>query len=1209
MATEWRLSMIAGMQYAAPRTEETMICEGCGTENEPGGRFCEACGTALAASCPSCGSLVRADARFCRECGTRLKTDADRDAHGSAAAPAVQPVMAPRVAPAAPVAERRLVSVLFADLVGFTSLAEDRDPESTRELLTGYFDVAREAIERHGGTIEKFIGDAVMAVWGTPIAREDDAERAVRAALELVHAVPSLAPALQARAGILTGEAAVTIGATNQGMVAGDLVNTAARLQGVAEPGTVLVGEPTMRAAERAIVFEEVGEHSLKGKLAPVPAWRAVRVVAQRGGLQRTDVLEPPFVGRDEELRLLKEQLHAPGRDQRARLVSITGPGGIGKSRLVWELEKYMDGITEPVYWHRGRSPSYGEGVTFWALGEMVRRRARLTEDDDEATTRERIRATVEEYVADPEERQMVEPALLTLLGLGETGGGRDALFPAWRTFFERVSEKGTAVLVFEDLQWADTGLLDFIDHLLDWSKSRPILVVTLARPELFDKRPDWGVGRRAFTSLALDPLSGDAVRQLLAGIVPGLPPAAVATIVSRAEGMPLYAVETVRALLAEGKIQRDGDVYRPVGDLSALSVPESLRSLIASRLDALDPSDRALLQDASVLGQVFDIRTLAQITGIEPATVEERLRDLARREMVELETDPRSPERGQYKFVQALIREVAQGMLALRDRRSRHLAVARHYESLGDDELAGALASHYLAAYEASSEGEEADAVGAQARIALRAAADRAAALGSHEQAISHIQRALAITTDPRERGELLERAAIAALRGETGTAEEYASEAEDAFEEAGDAAGVYRTIALRGHIRVDGADLEGAAMLLERAPRRPDWPPAPELEAEVLVALSRAYMRLNRTPEALAAADRALEIAERMNLEQIVADALNNRAAALANHGRRREATALLREAVALAKAGGWTDLELRLLNNLSVSLVDDDPAAANRNAREMLTIAERIGSVQWYLISAAASAGSDYAELVNWDEAIALTVDARGRAIPGSYTWTQIVTAELPLRAARREEIDSLLDLLQREKADEALGWWVDMMRADAALAAGDVLEGERLARAALESARIEGNEPQVAAFLVYSLAAQGRAADARRAADDMRDSVFQGRLSKALQAVTDAASLATEGREGEARGRFQEGFDALRRMEQGLDLARWQILAVALLPDAPETPNWAAEARRLLEPVGARAYLDRLDAAMPASLRAAATRAVPASAGTEQVAEPS
>ena len=529
--------------------------------------------------------------------------------------------------------------------------------------------------------MEKFIGDAVMAVWGTPIAHEDDAERAVRAALELVDAVSTLHPNLQARAGLLTGQAAVTLGATNQGMVAGDLVNTAARLQGVAEPGTVLVGEATRRAAESAIVFEPIGDHSLKGKTSPVPAWRALRVVAQRGGHGRADTLEAPFVGRDEELRQLKEQLHTVGRERRARLVSITGPGGIGKSRLVWELEKYIDGVSETIYWHRGRSPSYGEGITFWALGEMVRRRAQLTEDDDEATTRERIAVTLDEYVEDASERERIGPALLTLLGVEEApAGGRDALFPAWRLFFERIAELGTTVLVFEDLQWADTGLLDFIDHLLDWSKGLPIMVVTLARPELFDRRPDWGANRRHLTTLALEPLTDDAMSQLLNGLVPGLPEEALAAIVGRAEGVPLYAVETVRGLLADGRIQRNGELYEPIGDLTNITVPDSLRSLIASRLDALEPTDRTLLQDASVLGQVFSADALAAITGASE-DLEPRLRALVRRELLEIEADPRSPERGQYRFVQSLIQEVAYGTLARRDRRSRHLAVARHYE------------------------------------------------------------------------------------------------------------------------------------------------------------------------------------------------------------------------------------------------------------------------------------------------------------------------------------------------------------------------------------------------------------------------------------------------------------------------------------------------------------------------------------------------
>ncbi|HLB44090.1 MAG TPA: adenylate/guanylate cyclase domain-containing protein, partial [Candidatus Limnocylindrales bacterium] len=325
------------------------------------------CGQTLSAGCPNCGFVNLPGAKFCSECGTVLAAPAP-GAAGSARQPAAQP--SPQQQQATSGAERRLVSVLFADLVGFTPFAEERDSEDVRETLTRYFDLARELIERYGGTVEKFIGDAVMAEWGAPTAHEDDAERAVRAALELVDAVTSLGAGIQARAGVLTGEAAVTLGATNQGMVAGDLVNTASRLQSVAPPGSVLVGESTQRAASAAIAFEPAGEQTLKGKQAPVAAWRALRVVAERGGRNRASGLEPPFVGRADEMRLLKDLFHATGREKKLRVVSVIGPAGIGKSRLTWEFSKYIDGLVENVYWHSGRSPAYGEGITFWALGE-----------------------------------------------------------------------------------------------------------------------------------------------------------------------------------------------------------------------------------------------------------------------------------------------------------------------------------------------------------------------------------------------------------------------------------------------------------------------------------------------------------------------------------------------------------------------------------------------------------------------------------------------------------------------------------------------------------------------------------------------------------------------------------------------------------------------------------------------------------------------
>ncbi|MDQ3492438.1 MAG: zinc ribbon domain-containing protein, partial [Chloroflexota bacterium] len=307
-----------------------MICSNCAAQNAEGRKFCRDCGTRLAAGCPVCGAANEAGAKFCGECGATL-TETEAVAPGRTRAALAQPA-------ATPIAERRLVSVLFADLVGFTTLAQDRDAEAVRDILTRYFEAAREVVERYGGTIEKFIGDAVMAVWGTPTAHEDDAERAVRAALDLVAAARTLGAeqgidGLELRAGVLTGEAAVTIGAQGQGMVAGDLVNTASRLQSIAPPGTVLVGEATQRAACEAVVFEPLADQALKGKSAPVPAFRALRVVAKRGGAGRSQGLEAPFVGRDNELRLLKDLFHATARERKARLISITGQAGIGKSR------------------------------------------------------------------------------------------------------------------------------------------------------------------------------------------------------------------------------------------------------------------------------------------------------------------------------------------------------------------------------------------------------------------------------------------------------------------------------------------------------------------------------------------------------------------------------------------------------------------------------------------------------------------------------------------------------------------------------------------------------------------------------------------------------------------------------------------------------------------------------------------------------------
>jgi class 3 adenylate cyclase/tetratricopeptide (TPR) repeat protein len=1176
-----------------------VICTNCGTENEAGRKFCKECAAPLAVVCANCGAANSPDAKFCGECASPLQ----------AGAGAGRPVAGTRVAvpsppgSEAPVAERRLVSVLFADLVGFTPFSEERDPEAVRELLTRYFDAARLAVERHGGSIEKFIGDAVMAVWGTPTAHEDDAERAVRAALEIVDASSGLGAGIQARAGVLTGETAVTLGAVGQGMVAGDLVNTAARLQSVAAPATVLVGETTMHAASAAIAFEAVGEQELKGKASPVPAWRALRVVAQRGGQGRGDALEPPFVGRDEELRLLKDALHATGREQRVRLISITGPAGIGKSRLAWELEKYLDGVVETVFWHRGRSPSYGEGIAFWALGEMVRRRAGLLETDDPATTRERIGDTVREHVSSEDERRWVEPALLALLGLEPPpAGGRDALFAGWRLFFESVARKGTTVLLFEDLQWADSGLLDFIDHLVDWSKGAPLLIISLARPELFDQRPQWGAGKRHFTAVALEPLTAEAMRELLEGFVPGLPEPVREAILARADGIPLYAVETVRMLVAEGRLVRSDGVYRPLGDLGALSIPDTLRSLIASRLDALDKTDRALLQDASVLGRSFKPVALAAITGLPEAELEPRLRALARRELLELVADPRSPERGQFGFIQSLIREVAYDTLARRDRRSRHLAAARYFEALGDDELAGVLASHYLAAYEASAEGPEADALATQARLALRGAADRAAALGGHEQAIAYLEQALSVTTELAERGDLLERAATSAdIATRYEAAEDYARRAIDAWGEIDDAQSGDRATGLLGTVLIDASKPEDAMRVLEAALDGVGQRAAgSEAEAVLLTHLSRAHMRSGSFVRAIEVADRALALAERLNLEQLVAEALLNKASALSYTGRRRESSALEQLAVDLGRTGGWTGTELRATANLAFNLIGDDPHRAIDLLQAGIGLSRRIGNrtmTQWLVGSLGYTA---YHAGDGWDDVVAQLEEVTGWQIGPGDRLRQL-GALAQLRAARGDSAENLVDELDRLTAgtsDPQLLAGNETVMAEVALALGDAARAYRAAYRSIEYLR---EFASIALPIAMRAAILGRqAGDARVTAEHLDALAQSDTTTQAHRAWAAATVAAFDGRLEDAMTGFRKALDLMREVHQDFDLARIGVdLALLLGPDHADVPAVAAEAREIMERVGAEPYLRRLDTALavtpsPAAMETAKAR---------------
>lgn len=1149
-----------------------MICSNCGTENEAQRKFCIECAAPLTVRCPNCGTANPPAAKFCGECAQAL----------SAAAPAPDHVPAP-------VAERRLVSVLFADLVGFTPFAEERDAEDVRDTLTRYFDLAAEVMTRYGGTVEKFIGDAVMAVWGTPLAHEDDAERAVRAALELVDAVHGLGPTIQARAGVLTGEAATTLGATNQGMVAGDLVNTAARLQSVAPPGTVLVGEATQRAASRAIAFEEAGEQTLKGKASPVRTWRALRVVSERGGRNRSETLEAPFVGRDEEFRLLKDMFHATGREQRTRLASIIGPAGIGKSRLVWEFLKYLDGLVENVWWHHGRSPAYGEGITFWAVGEMVRARCGLAVSDPEATTRAKVGEVLAQHVTDPAERVWIEPALLALLGIGSAPSS-EQLFAAWRTFFERLSGSGSVVLAFEDLHWADSGTLDFVDHLLEWSKSYPILVVTLARPELLEKRADWGAGKRNFASVYLEPLPEAAMRSLLGGLVPGLPEQTTRAIVTRADGMPLYAIETIRMLVADGRLKEEQGVYLPIGDLTALAVPETLTALIASRLDGLDSADRSVLQDAAVLGQSFTLDALSAVSGMDVVNLEPRLRGLVRRELLGIEADPRSPERGQYAFLQALIREVAYNTFAKKDRKVRHLAAARFFEQLGSDELAGALAGHYLAAHENAPDGSEADALAAQARLALKGAAERAASLGAHDQAVAFLEQALSVTADPAEEAELLERAGqSASTAARYKSAEAFLRRALELHRSRGDRLGAARTTASLGTALISGQQEKAALEVLVPASAEfSDLFPDRAI-VELDSALAWAHTSNEEPRQGMEIAERVLEAAEHGDLVEILAATLVTKGAALGGMGRRREGIGLIRAGEELARDNRLNDVLGRALGIRGFLQGDVDIVGALGAYREGLALARRVGH-RVGLLRLVNNLGYTAFLTGDWDEALEhldgqLTEDLEGT------DRIALLGNSVVVHASRGEDVGERLTELRRLLDENPLRATADVDDAvgNAAMADGRLNDARTAWRHLVDQDAINAPEFNYRAARPALWDGDVEAARSDLAALDATG--VHGSVVELRRMTIRAGLAALEGRPPDALAQYREALLGWRGFGLRWDEALTGIdMATLLDPSVPEVRLAAESAREILVRLDAKPYLARLDAAMARSTSA-------------------
>jgi class 3 adenylate cyclase/predicted ATPase len=764
--------------------------------------------------------------------------------------------------------ERKVVTVLFCDLVGFTSQAEAMDPEDVEAILRPYHERVRAELERYGGTVEKFIGDAVMALFGAPVAHEDDPERAVRAALAIRNF--ALDEGLELRIGITTGEALVRLDAQpteGEGMASGDVVNTAARLQSAAATNGILVDETTQRATRQAVEYSEAPPVEAKGKAEPVPVWAAT-AARSRFGADVAHEARAELVGRDRELSVLRDAFERARHERVPQLVTLVGVPGLGKSRLVYELSLVADADPELVTWRQGRCLAYGDGVTLWALTEIVKAQAGIVEQDTPEAAGEKIRTVVEETLGGSGDETWVESHLRPLAGLDEDselgGDRRGEAFAAWRRFLEGLADQRTTVIVFEDLHWADEALLDFVDELCDWVTDVPLLVVATARPELLERRPGWGGGKLNATTLALAPL-GDEDTALLIGRLLGKPLLAAEdqqALIERAGGNPLYA-------------EQFADLFLERGSGEELSLPETLQGIIAARIDGLAPAEKGLLQDAAVVGKVFWASALQGTTDEVRAT----LHTLERKGFVRRQKRSSVERETEHAFAHALVRDVSYGQIARAERAAKHRYVAEWIEALGrPEDHAEMLAYHWRSALElVQAAGGDADDLTQRARVALRDAGDRASALNAFGPAEAYYAEALALWPDTdAERPYVLFRRGEALHAAGDERRERALEEARDALIAAGDRetaaeAEAYLSRAAWYAGRSDDAEahLDRAEALLEGS--------GPSIaKARVLAFSARLRFLAGAEVDAIPIAEEALALAEEYDLDEIRIHAL---------------------------------------------------------------------------------------------------------------------------------------------------------------------------------------------------------------------------------------------------------------------------------------------------------------------------------------------
>ncbi|HEY7018903.1 MAG TPA: AAA family ATPase [Gaiellaceae bacterium] len=971
-------------------------CPSCRRENADDARFCIACGSLLADRCVSCGAELPAEAGFCPACGAEV-----------AAAPAAEE-------------ERKVVTVLFADLVDSTAHAERLDPEDVRGLLSPYFLRVRAEVERFGGVVEKFIGDAVMAVFGAPAAHEDDPERAVRAALAVRDAVAELnrelhEVELHVRVAVNTGEAVVSLAAREgEGMIAGDVVNTASRLQTAAPVDGILVGEATYRATAGAIEYRDVGLVEAKGKREPVPAWEATGVGV--GSAPRPG----PLVGRWQELSQLLDALVRVREERTPQLVSLVGVSGIGKSRLTRELVNAVEAEPGFAAWLRGRCLPYGDGVSFAAVAEMARAATGILTTDSPAEAAGKLRTRLAELPAETE----VDPAWLERhLGplVGLEGHVEEGAFPAWRRFFEAMAAGSPLVLVFEDLHWADPAVLDFVDHLVDWASGVPLLVVCTARPELLARRPDWGGGKQNAITITLSPLSdedtGNLVRALLEDAP--LPEDLEGPLLLQAGGNPLYAEEYARMLVERNVIVRENGSWRLVA--AELPLPESVQATIAARIDALAPDEKAVLQHAAVVGKVFWLGAVAATRGLDRGEAERILHSLERKEFVRREQRSSVAAEVQYVFRHVLVRDVAYGQIPRARRAEAHLAAAGWLESLagaGEDQVEP-LAHHYECVLELrEAVGEQTATVAGPAARAFHRAGERALSLNAFDAAAHFFTAELdLLSPDAKERPYALFGLGNARGHAEGGGIAEL-EEALDRVLAAGDtetAAAIASSLApllwSRGEVERASEYARRAAELVEQAPPSPN-------KAVVLSRLAGLLSVRDETEEAIRLARSAIELAEEVGEDEALMRAYAAIATARTSKGDWGGFEDFERS---LASSAGrrWPNTVITYINYAGSKIAYGDLAGALDLQARGRALAKELGegrTAAWLRAERIA----EYYWGDCWDEAVELAEDILADGATGTSAYMAI-----PARIVRghiRLMRDDLVGA--REDADQAL-----------------------------------------------------------------------------------------------------------------------------------------------------------------------------------------